>query len=417
VKSWSHPAVPALPGNGPTPRLHDTATQTLKPANASASGTSSASLYVCGITPYDATHLGHAATYLGYDTLVRLWLDAGYDVRYVQNVTDVDDPLLERAASQGVDWQELADSQIDLFRSDMQALSIIPPHHYVGVTEVIAEVAEAVSRLLDAGYAYRVPSDNAEPDIYFDTNAAEQNTAWHLGLESGLDTQTMLALSAERGGDPERQGKRNPLDPLLWRAERSGEPTWQSVVGPGRPGWHIECTVIALNHHTQSITVNGGGSDLVFPHHEFSAAHATALTGEPLAHIYSHTGMVAYQGEKMSKSLGNLVFVSRLMADGADPRAIRLALLGHHYRSDWEWTDATLTAAEERLKSWAGWAAQPTEDDNHAQSHLTELRDILANDLNTPTALGLIDGWAASGRPASNTMVDAIDALLGVRLR
>src|SRR5690554_3146700 len=219
VKSWSHPAVPSLPGTAPVPRIHDTSTGTLK----NAGGHGEASLYVCGITPYDATHIGHANTYLAYDTLVRLWLDRGFDVRYVQNVTDVDDPLLERAKERGVDWRELAESQIELFRSDMAALSIIPPHHYVGVTEVIDDVAEAVRTLLENGYAYSVPSDDADPDIYFDTDAAARDTSWHLGLESNLDATTMLALSAERGGDPERPGKRNRLDPLLWRAAREDE--------------------------------------------------------------------------------------------------------------------------------------------------------------------------------------------------
>ena len=416
------------------PWLYDTATQKMK----SACTTGHASLYVCGITPYDATHLGHAATYLAYDTLIRLWLDAGYDVRYVQNVTDIDDPLLERAAATGVDWRELAASQIDLFRGDMEQLSIIPPRHYVGVTEMIDKVASAVRQLLESGFAYEVGSvDNignadsvdAAPDIYFDSTAAEASTPWYLGQESNLDRATMLALSAERGGDPNRVGKRDPLDPLLWRSERKGEPAWDSVVGRGRPGWHIECDVIALDRHDSSVTVNGGGSDLVFPHHEFSAGHAAALTGHPLAEIYSHSGMVAYRGEKMSKSLGNLVLVSRLVAAGADPRAIRLALLANHYRSDWEWTDAALTAAEERLRRWGAWAKSrqgPREENGthsanaasrvSASEFLEELRGILTVDLDTPQALEAIDKHIATA-PASPLIIAAIDALLGVRLR
>jgi L-cysteine:1D-myo-inositol 2-amino-2-deoxy-alpha-D-glucopyranoside ligase len=409
VKSWSHPAVPALPGTGPVPQLFDTATGTIKRA----CSTSHASLYVCGITPYDATHLGHAATYLAYDTLVRLWLDAGRDVRYVQNITDIDDPLLERANATGVDWRELAASQVELFRSDMERLRIIPPQHYVGVTEVIPDVADAVATLLQRGTAYRVPSDDADDDIYFDSAAAE-SSVWTLGSESNLDRATMLALSAERGGDPDRHGKRDPLDPLLWRAERVGEPAWDSVLGRGRPGWHIECAVIALDRHDETITVNGGGSDLIFPHHEFSAGHVAALTGAPLAEIYSHTGMVAYQGQKMSKSLGNLVLVSRLAAAGADPRAIRLALLSEHYRSDWEWTDAHLKRAKARLASWIDWAsdADPVETD----PFVSVLRSTLSDDLATPKALDLIDAHIAAGHPATRASVTAVDALLGVRL-
>ncbi|WP_403025234.1 cysteine--1-D-myo-inosityl 2-amino-2-deoxy-alpha-D-glucopyranoside ligase [Salinibacterium sp. GXW1014] len=409
MKSWSHPAVPSLAGTGPIPELFDTATGTLKRA----CSTAHASLYVCGITPYDATHLGHAATYLAYDTLVRVWLDAGKDVRYVQNITDVDDPLLERAAATGVDWRELAASQVDLFRSDMQHLRVIPPQHYVGVTEVIDDVADAVARLLQAGVAYRVPSEDADDDLYFDS-AAAASVAWSLGSESGLDRETMMRLSAERGGDPERAGKRDPLDPLLWRAERAGEPAWDSVLGRGRPGWHIECAVIALDRHDETITVNGGGSDLIFPHHEFSAGHVAALTGEPLAEIYSHTGMVAYQGEKMSKSLGNLVLVSRLVAAGVDPRAIRLALLSEHYRSDWEWTDAHVRRANVRLSSWSDWAADCDAVD--ADPKVATLRETLSHDLDTPRALEQIDAHVAAGQPATRALVDAIDALLGIRL-
>jgi L-cysteine:1D-myo-inositol 2-amino-2-deoxy-alpha-D-glucopyranoside ligase len=416
VKSWSAPVIPALPATGPVPRIYDSASRSLKPAEASAvlDDQHVASLYVCGITPYDATHLGHAATYLAFDTLVRLWLDAGYEVRYAQNVTDVDDPLLERAAATGVDWRELATSQIDLFRSDMQQLSIVPPQHYLGVTEVIPQIANAVQTLADAGMAYPVDSVDAAPDLYFYNAAASDASPWHLGEESNLDRETMLRLSAERGGDPERPGKHDALDPLLWRAERMGEPAWDSVVGRGRPGWHIECAVIALEFLPTPLTVNGGGSDLLFPHHEFSAAHAAALSGHPLADSYLHTGMVGYQGEKMSKSLGNLVLVSQLTARGVDPRAIRLALLAEHYRSDWEWTDAKLAHAEERLERWEAWSTSAVASDD--PTLLSILRETLANDLDTPGALGAIDDHITSGVAPTITDLAAIDALLGIAL-
>ncbi|CAN5256599.1 cysteine--1-D-myo-inosityl 2-amino-2-deoxy-alpha-D-glucopyranoside ligase [soil metagenome] len=374
-----------------------------------------ASLYVCGITPYDATHLGHAATYLAYDTLVRLWLDAGFSVQYAQNITDIDDPLLERATRDGVDWRELAESQIELFRSDMQLLGIVPPDHYVGVTEVLDLVAEGVNALVEKGIAYEVTcADVDATDLYFDSALASKSSPWHLGQESSIGRDLMLEFSAERGGDPDRAGKHDPLDPLLWRAERVGEPAWDSAVGRGRPGWHIECSVIAQSFLPTPLTVNGGGSDLLFPHHEFSAGHTAALTGHALAGAYSHTGMVAYQGEKMSKSLGNLVFVSRLVADGVDPRVIRLALLGEHYRSDWEWTDAHLRASSERLAAWSAWAAQaaPATD----EAFVTELRGILANDLDTPGAIEAIDARIAAGIPATPEVVAAVDALLGIRL-
>jgi L-cysteine:1D-myo-inositol 2-amino-2-deoxy-alpha-D-glucopyranoside ligase len=401
--------VPRLPGTGSIPRIFDSATRRVVEARP----TGAASIYVCGITPYDATHLGHAATYLAYDTLIRLWLDAGLEVSYVQNTTDVDDPLLERAARDGVDWRELAAEQTELFRSDMEHLRIIPPDHYIAVTEVIDEVATAVRRLEDAGVAYPVESMDAAPDLYFDSSFT--SPAWHLGAESNLDRATMLERSAKNGGDPGRTGKRDPLDPLLWRAERPDEPAWDSVLGRGRPGWHVECSVIALRYLKAPLTVNAGGSDLLFPHHEFSAGHATALTGRPLAEIYSHAGMVAYRGEKMSKSRGNLVLVSGLTAEGADPRAIRLALLAEHYRSDWEWTDGMLESAKNRLASWETWAATATDDSD--DPFLAELRSLLAADLDSPAALTAIDARVATGASASIVLIDAIDALLGIRLR
>ena len=412
VQSWTRPNVPRLPGRGAAPRIFDAATQALVEARPHASTPNLASIYVCGITPYDATHLGHASTYLAFDTLIRVWLDAGFDVRYVQNSTDIDDPLLERATRDGVDWRDLAASQIELFRGDMQTLGIIPPDEYVAVTEVISDVADAVKILVQNGAAYSVSGPDAADDLYFDSSFTVP--AWHLGLESTLDRPAMLQLNAERGGDPLRPGKRDPLDPLLWRSERVGEPAWDSSVGRGRPGWHIECSVIALKHLPTPLTVNGGGRDLVFPHHEFSAGHAAALTGHALAGIYSHAGIVAYEGEKMSKSLGNLVLVSRLVTGGADPRSIRLALLSQRYRSDWEWTDAHLRIANERLASWTAWAATPNVDSD--DEFLAELRERLVDDLDTAGAIAAIDARICGGATATVTAISAIDALLGIRL-
>lgn len=272
-----------------------------------------------------------------------------------------------------------------------------------------------MNRLQQSGIGYPVDSTDAAPDIYFDNAAGEAGSSWLLGDESNLDRETMLRLSAERGGDPERPGKRDALDPLLWRAERMGEPAWDSPVGRGRPGWHIECAVIALEFLPTPLTVNGGGSDLLFPHHEFSAAHAAALSGHPLADSYVHTGMVAYRGEKMSKSLGNLVLVSQLTARGVDPRAIRLALLAEHYRSDWEWTDAKLVMAQERLARWDAWAASVTSHEDNTL--LGTLRKTLANDLDTPGALQSIDQNITAGVQATAADIAAIAALLGITLR
>lgn len=377
-------------------------------------------MYVCGITPYDATHMGHAATYVTFDLVQRAWLDAGRTVAYTQNITDVDDPLLERATATGVDWRELAESQIQLFRDDMEALNVIPPQNYIGAVESIGWLVPVVEKLLDADLAYRVPAgaDGVEGDVYFDTMAA-QNDAWTLGSVSNYDRETMLGFFAERGGDPDRAGKRDALDPLLWRAAREGEPRWDGgTLGEGRPGWHIECSVIARKTLPAPFTVQGGGSDLIFPHHEFSAAHAAAGDNAELAQAYVHTGMVGLDGEKMSKSLGNLVLVSKLRAAGVEPVAIRAVLLSHHYRSDWFWTDELLAAAQRRVAAWREALASASLED--AASVMAQIRKHLANDLDAPSALDAIDRWAA--QPASSNgegagaLRNGIDALLGLKL-
>ena len=368
-------------------------------------------MYVCGITPYDATHLGHAATYLAFDLVQRVWRDAGLRVHYVQNVTDVDDPLLERADQIGVDWEALAHREIELFRADMTALRVLPPDDYVGAVESIPEIGKAVRRLLDNGAAYYV-----DQDVYFSVAATGR-----FGYESNYSRERMLALSAERGGDPDRPGKRDPLDALLWRAKRPGEPSWDTDLGPGRPGWHIECAVIALNRLGESFDVQGGGSDLIFPHHELSAAHAEALSDSfPFAENYVHTGMIGLDGEKMSKSRGNLVFVSKLRGAGVDPMAVRLALLDGHYRSDREWTGGRLPAAERRLARWRAAVARGSAPP--AERVLDLVRDRLADDLDTAGAIAAVDQWAAdqpgpdANRDAPALVSNLVDALLGVRL-
>lgn len=414
MRTWTPPILPELPGEGIAPKLYNTATERLEyPAIPEGR----ALLYVCGITPYDATHLGHAFTYLAFDIMQRAWRDAGIETVYAQNVTDIDDPLLERARDTGVDWRALADEQIGLFRSDMYRMGMIPPDHYVAVTERIDEIAGAVHGLLEQGFAYRVPTDGADgEDVYFDTAAAEAGSQWRLGDVAPYDRALMLQLSAERGGDPERAGKRGPLDPLLWRAARAGEPSWESVVGRGRPGWHIECAVIARQALGGVFTVQGGGEDLVFPHHEFTAAHATALSGTPLAHAYCHAALVSYQGHKMSKSRGNLVFVSRLLDGGADPSAIRLGLLAHHYRSEWEWQDGDLETATRRLGAWRAGLDREDPDAGSSAAVLQQLRAALANDLDTPVMLATLDAALDQGVDDPGLIRDAVEALLGVRL-
>jgi L-cysteine:1D-myo-inositol 2-amino-2-deoxy-alpha-D-glucopyranoside ligase len=412
MQSWPRPDVPRLPGTGYPLRLYDTATASVRQLDLGRQ----VGVYVCGITPYDATHLGHAATYLGYDVLQRQLLDAGHTVTYVQNVTDVDDPLLERATRDGVDWRELALEQTELFRTDMVALRVLPPAHYIGAVEAIPDIIVLIEQLVDRGATYQL-----DGDLYFSVAADP-----HFGDVGHLDAQEMLRRSAVMGGDPDRPGKKHPLDPMLWRAERPGEPAWPSPWGPGRPGWHVECSAIAQQYLGDSFDIQGGGNDLVFPHHECSASHGQVATGiSPFARAYAHSGMVAYLGEKMSKSLGNLVLVSQLRAAGVDPVAVRLAVLSAHWRSSWEWTDELLRNAEHQLSQWREALARPA-DPAAALGLVDSLRERLADDLDSPGALAAVDAWAAdseeagtTGRPtveAAELVRSAIDALLGVRV-
>lgn len=419
MRTWTPPTIPELPGHGTAPKLFNTATGRFEyPAIQEGKAT----LYVCGITPYDATHLGHAFTYLAFDILQRAWIDAGFETVYAQNITDVDDPLLVRANETGVDWRALADSQIGLYRSDMHRLGMIPPAHYVAVTEVIDEIAYAVKQLVERGFAYSVPTDDSDgDDIYFDVRAAEANSHWRLGDVAPYDRDLMETLSAERGGDPDREGKRATIDPLLWRAAREGEPSWESAVGAGRPGWHIECSVIARKALGELFTVQGGGHDLIFPHHEFSAAHASAVSGKPFAHAYCHAALVGYEGHKMSKSRGNLVFVSKMLDGGhagrpIDPQAIRLALLSHHYRTEWEWFDTEIERAERRLAAWREGLTRKSADPYSAKSLLQQLRASLANDLDTPVMLATLDAALDEGVDDPALVAQMVQALLGVEL-
>jgi L-cysteine:1D-myo-inositol 2-amino-2-deoxy-alpha-D-glucopyranoside ligase len=347
--------------------------------------------------------------------LHRLWRDRGVDVTYVQNVTDVDDPLLERAAAIGVAWQALAEEETELFRNDMTALNVLPPQHYVGAVESMPLITAMIEQLQERGQVY--PVDDPEfPDLYFAQAGDPQ-----FGSLSHLDEAAAIPLFAERGGDPGRAGKKAPLDCLVWRLSRPGEPSWESPFGRGRPGWHVECTAIALDLLGTDFDVQGGGTDLIFPHHEMSAAEGRVATDQQFARVYVHSGMVGLHGEKMSKSRGNLVLVSELRESGVDPMAIRLALLDHHYREDWDWTDELLASATERLDRWR--EAARLDAGMNAGETIASMRSALDENLNTPAALGAVDAWAgastavdADDADAPALIAQACDALLGVRL-
>lgn len=413
MKSWAEVAIPPIAERFEIPSLNifDTASRSVRPITKK----SKYRVYVCGITPYDATHLGHANTYLAFDLINRYLMATGSEVLFVQNITDIDDPLLERANRDGVDWRELATSQIDLFRSDMVALHIIPPAHYIGAVEAIPLVIDAITSLEKADTVYKV-----DQDFYFQVRSDKD-----FGSRSHLSDAEMLEIFSQRGGDPARPGKRDPLDALLWLAQRTGEPGWESKYGMGRPGWHIECCAIALGYldidpsNRTSIDIQGGGSDLIFPHHEISASQGKAMNGKEFAENYVHAGMIGLDGEKMSKSKGNLVFVSHLLKDGVDPMAIRIALMSHHYREDHMWQSQDLRSAEELLEdlriALSRMEVAPTDQ------VIKEIIVALSQDINTPVALKVLRDWVEAtnkgetgGHPGE--LSRAIDALLGIAI-
>ena len=344
-------------------------------------------LYVCGITPYDATHLGHAATYLSFDLIHRYLVASGSNVNYVQNITDIDEPLLERANRDGVEWENLASEQIELFRNDMSALNVLPPTHYIGAIEAIPLVVEAIENLSDKNSTYEI-----DKDVYFsvkhDSNFANI---------SHLKDQEMIEIFSQRGGDPTLTGKKDPLDCLVWMLQRPNEPGWNSSYGFGRPGWHIECTAIALNYLAPDlaletlIDIQGGGSDLIFPHHEMCAAQARVITGKELASHYVHAGMIGLDGEKMSKSKGNLVFVSSLLASGVDPFSIRWALMSDHFRKDRMWSQEKLTYATHEVQRLRD--ALQGEDLAPTENLVSCILDSLADDLDTQRIVLEINQW------------------------
>ena len=371
------------------------------------------SMYVCGITPYDATHLGHAATYLSFDLINRYLTLEHTNVSFTENVTDIDDPLLERASKNGVDWKELADDQLTLFKNDMAALRVIPPDNLVKVTDSMELIQSFISKLQGNGYTYSVGSD-----LYFSVESFLKDLP--------ITMEEALSIFSERGGDPQRPGKRHPLDPLLWLANKEGEPGWSSIFGYGRPGWHVECTAIALEYLDREekdfvIDLQGGGSDLIFPHHFMSAQLIKAATGREFAKFFVHTGMIGYEGEKMSKSKGNLVFVSKLLEKGIDPLVIRWALLKDHYQTDREWSKDLLTQASTEVELVRSALSKSEVID--PSRCLADISQAIANNLDTKAALELIINWSVESLNDDKTsefvnsaglMSRGIDALLGL---
>ena len=349
-------------------------------------------MYTCGITPYDATHFGHATVYTQYDVLQRRLIDRGHTVKCVRNVTDVDDPLFAKARELGVHYLDLAASEEARFQSDMIALNNLPVFSEPRASSAIAEIRKLIAAVIDAGNAYV-----AGGSVYFDITTIDT-----FGEISNYSHERMIDYARQRGGNVEDPNKRNPLDFVLWHPSADDEPSWDTPWGPGRPGWHIECSALALRDLGPTIDLHGGGTDLIFPHHECERAQSEAATGQPFVKHWMHIAMVSMGGEKMSKSLGNLVFVSDLRT-AWDARAIRLVILNKHYRNEWEWNDALMPEASDRLDRWT--AGQ----NGVGGDVLGDVRACLDYDLDGPGAVAAIDRGASNGHE-----IVAAAALLGI---
>ena len=368
-------------------------------------------IYVCGITPYDATHLGHAATYVAFDLINRYQQLAGNRLDFVENITDIDDPLLVRAKRDSIDWKVLAENQIDLFLTDMTALRVIPPNNLVTVTSSMKIIEDFITLLDQRGFLYQIENDH-----YFSVERFLEDMP--------LSIDEAIKIFSERGGDPDRPGKKHPLDPVVWMAHQGDDPSWESKFGLGRPGWHVECTAIAVHYLDSAdadpiIQIQGGGSDLIFPHHYMSEQIVRAAYGRGFANNYVHSAMIHLDGEKMSKSKGNLVFVSKLLSQGIDPMVIRWALLSGHYQQDRSWSDELLQKATSEVSLLRSALAQSevAETKELIQSILSDL----ANNLDTPAALNRLIAWAKSSQSSpkvneSGLVSRAIDSLLGLAL-
>ena len=360
-------------------------------------------IYVCGITPYDSAHLGHAFTYLTFDLVIRALNFIGRETNYVQNITDIDDPLFERARTSGTNWQSIVDSQMEIYRTDMSALNMLPPDHFVGVMEnmnlIISRIGETISKDL----SYQIGTE-----WYFKTDSVNLSK-----LVASVPNNELVVMAKERGCDTDRQGKHNPLDPIIWKASKDDEPNWKEDFGTGRPGWHIQCISLANKYAELPLDIQGGGKDLIFPHHSMSEEQNAALGFGELALNYCHVGMVSYQGSKMSKSKGNLVFVHQLIYEGISPMVIRLALMSNHWRSDWEYTkdliDESKGLYSELSKKFNGKFISQIEQD--------KLIEIVLNDLDAPKVLSFLKEVKPLSVSQNNVSIDLLlEALLGLKL-
>ncbi len=374
-------------------------------------------MYVCGVTVYDDPHVGHARCYVAFDAIYRHFLARGYEVEYLRNFTDVDDKIIARAAENGEDPAALAQRYIDSFSEDMDALGVLPPSGEPRATEHIAEIIAAVSGLIEGGHAYAV-----DGDVYFAVDSFAP-----YGRLSGRDPQDMRAGARVQVD----QRKKSPLDFALWKSSKPGEPWWDSPWGRGRPGWHIECSVMSTKYLGATFDIHGGGKDLIFPHHENEVAQAEALSGQPFARYWVHNGFVRVNQEKMSKSLGNFFTIKDILKT-TRPEALRLFLLSKHYRSPLDFSDAALKEAAQGLERLynALLAADQAAAEEPA-SRITKAADLawleeidqaverfeagMDDDFNTAAATGALFALARiANRLASEPVKPERDALLGL---
>jgi len=360
-------------------------------------------IYVCGITPYDSAHLGHAFTYLNFDLVIRALNFIGRETNYVQNITDIDDPLFERARTSGTNWQSIVDTQMDIYRTDMSALNILPPDHFVGVMENMELIISRIGETISKDLSYQIGTE-----WYFKTDSENLSK-----LVASVPNIELVAMAKERGCDTDRQGKVNPLDPIIWKASKNDEPIWKEDFGTGRPGWHIQCISLANKYAELPLDIQGGGKDLIFPHHSMSEEQNAALGFGKLALNYCHVGMVSYQGSKMSKSKGNLVFVHQLIDEGISPMVIRLALMSHHWRSDWEYTKDLIDDSREFYSE----LSNKFKGKFISQIDQDKLIEIMLNDLDAPKVLSFLKEVKPLSESQNNVSIDLLlEALLGLKL-
>ncbi len=399
--------------------LYNTLTERLEPVT---SNDGIFRMYVCGITPYDTTHLGHAFTFMYFDVLARYLEFLGHRTITVQNVTDIDDDILRRAKQVGMAWDELAQQEMAKYQADMQAINIRPPDYYPRATQEIAKIQEIVADLLAKGYAYE-----RNGSVYYDIHHDPE-----FGELGHMDYPEMLSVANQRGNYPDDPNKRDPLDFVLWQAAKPDEPTWNSPWGPGRPGWHIECSAMSMRYLGNQVDIHSGGADLIFPHHTCEIAQSEHYSEvRPFVRYWFHVAMVRLGGEKMSKSLGNMLFIHDLIKTySAD--AIRIFLLSHHYRAEWDAdnADAELRDAEAMIARWQAALDTPPAGSASGEEldplpYEAAFGDAMDDDLNTRQAIDDLDdladaisGTAQAGGAVSKAQVAlrTLGGVLGLRL-